>query len=191
MITNLQGEVIENGENYLVVMVSGIGFRVAVPGRTSDAAHIGVPIFLYTSFIVREDALSLYGFSNVEEREYFELLLGVNGIGPRLALMVISTLNVDTIRRAVFQEQHEIFSRVPGVGKKNAQKIILHLQGKLKPHDLEIDALKPDSVDSQLMDALIGLGYSVVEAQAALQGLPRNAPESVEERLRLVLQQLS
>lgn len=191
MISYIQGEVIEAGLDYLVILVSGLGLKVSVPHRTSDGARVGHNSQLFTAFIVRQDAMSLYGFETAEEREYFDLMLTVNGIGPRLALMVLSVLTIDQIRGAVFQDTPDVFSRVPGIGKKNAQKIILQLQDKIKGSDLEIGASRPDSVDSQLMEALVGLGYSVVEAQAALQSLPRNAPDSLEDRLRLVLQQLS
>jgi Holliday junction DNA helicase RuvA len=132
--------------------------------------------------------LTLYGFETAEQRDYFSLLLGVNGVGPRLALAVLSALDPETIRRAVFSEQPEIFTRVSGIGKRTSQKVMLYLEGRLEARDeLEKIAAMPDT-DTQVIEALTALGYSVVEAQAAVQRIPKDAPEDVEERIRLALQ---
>ncbi len=187
MIATLQGEVTGGKDDYLIVMVGGVGLRVYVPVGLRAASQTGDQIRLYTHLVVREDALSLYGFETEPEQEYFNLLLGVNGIGPRIALAILSAMTVDMIRRAVLGEQPELFARVPGVGKKTAQKILLYLQGKI-PGALEGIALPVSDVDSEVMEALTGLGYSVVEAQSALQSIPRDAPKDIETRLRLALQ---
>jgi Holliday junction DNA helicase RuvA len=153
--------------------------------------RVGETVFLHTYLVVREDALTLYGFANVEEREFFNLLIGVNGVGPRLALATLSTLNPDAIRRAVFSEQPEVLTRVPGIGKKSAQKIVLHLQDRIQA----VDGLGPvaamDDTDTHVLEALVALGYSIVEAQAALQTIPRDAPGDIETRIRLALQYFS
>ena len=113
------------------------------------------------------------------------------GLDPRSALGILSALTPDAIRRAVFHEQADVFSRAPGIGKKTAQKILLQLQDKIKP-DIGLEPVRGMSdVDSQVLEALTALGYSVVEGQAALQNIPRDAPEEVEERLRLALQYFS
>jgi Holliday junction DNA helicase RuvA len=112
----------------------------------------------------------------------------VDGVGPKVALSVLSSLTIDSVQRAVFNEQEEILHRVPGVGKKTAQKIILYLHDRLKQvAGLENIAVMSDT-DSQVLAALTALGYSVVEAQSALQSIPRDAPPELEERLRLALQ---
>ncbi len=188
MIATITGKVSSIENNSLVIDLGGIGLNVFVPTPLTDRLHIGESVFLFTALIVRQDALSLYGFDTRENREYFNLLLTVNGIGPRLALSVLSTLNPDAIRRAIFHEQADVFSRVPGVGKKTAQKIMLTLQDKIKA----VEGLEPiariSDTDTQILEALTTLGYSVVEAQAALQSIPRDAPDDVEARLRLALQ---
>jgi Holliday junction DNA helicase RuvA len=186
MIASLNGEVIDIGDNSLVVRVGGVGLTVFVPVLLTKQAQVGSYISLHTHLVVREDSLTLYGFQTIEEVRFFNLLLGVNGVGPRHALAALSTLTVDAIRRAVLSEQPGIFSRVPGIGKKGAQKIILHLQGRVgEPSPL---ATSPSiDVDTEVLEALTGLGYSVVEAQAALQAIPRDAPLEVEERLRIAL----
>lgn len=187
MITTLNGRVLEKEDETLVVEIGGVGLLVHVPAETSARFQPGQPAFLYTSLIVREELLALYGFDTKEERRFFELLLGVSGIGPRLALAVLSTLHTEVIRRAIAQEQPDVFSRVPGVGKKTAQKIVLHLHDRV-PVEGGLDSLAGLSdVDGEVLVALTSLGYSVVEAQSALQSVPRDAPQEVEERLLLAL----
>lgn len=189
MIASLLGKIQEVLSDSLVVMVGGgVGLQVYVPAPTRDRHRLGDAISLSTYLIVRQDMLALYGFETREERDYFNLLLGVDGIGPKLALGVLSVLSPDAIRRAVFHEQAEVFSRVPGVGKKTAQKILLQLQDRIQM----IPGLEPLSqigdLDTEVIDALTVLGYSVVEAQAAVQSIPRDASQDIEERLRLALQ---
>jgi Holliday junction DNA helicase RuvA len=172
----------------VVIELGGVGLQVYVPAPLHDSLHRGESIFLHTYLVVREDALTLFGFESLEGREFFQLLLTVNGVGPRLALAVLSTMAPDAIRRAVFHEQAEVFSRVPGVGKKTAQKILLQLQDKITP-DIGLEPVGAmGDTDSEVLEALTGLGYSVVEAQAAIQSIPHDTPQDVETRLRLALQ---
>jgi Holliday junction DNA helicase RuvA len=188
MIATLRGEVTQIEDNALIVEVGGVGLRVFVPAPLRDKLRPGEIVLLHTHLVVREDALTLYGFETVDDRRLFNLLLGVDGVGPKVALSVLSTLNIDTVQRAVFNEQDEILSRVPGVGKKTSQKIILYLHDRLKPvSGLQAVASMSDA-DSEVLAALTALGYSVVEAQSALQSLPKDAPDDVEARLRLALQ---
>ncbi len=191
MIAFLEGTLASRHEDRLTVQLGAVGLWVFVPRPLADRLTVGQAVALHTHLVVREDALTLYGFDTAEARDLFILLLGVNGVGPRLALSILSALTPATLRRAVFQEQADVFQRVPGVGKKTAQKIVLHLQDRLRPEDtLTAVAAMPDA-DSEVLEALIALGYSVVEAQTAIQALPSDAPPDVETRLRLALQSLS
>ena len=188
MIVQIQGEVVHAAEDRLIIKIGGIGIQVFTPPSISRQRLPGDMVFLHTHLVVREDGWSLYGFETIIEREYFILLLGVNGIGPRLALMTLSTLSVDIIRKALLSEQADILARVPGLGKKTAQKIILHLQGRVgEPGEFQ-GAVPITNVDAEVLEALTGLGYSVVEGQTAIQSLPRDSGQDVEERLRLALQ---
>ena len=188
MIASLSGRVQEVNTDNAVIEVGGVGLQVFMPAPVRANLRSGETIFLHTLLVVREDALTLFGFDTREGRDFFVILLGVNGVGPRLALSVLSTLSPDAIRRAVFHEQDEVFARVPGVGKKTAQKILLHLQDRIPmAAGLEPVAAMSD-VDAEVMNALTTLGYSVVEAQAALQSIPRDTPQEIETRLRLALQ---
>ena len=193
MIASLRGTVLLISQpSFLVVEVGGVGFKVFVPASVFDGLDgVGRGVFLHTYLIVREDALTLYGFSSEEQRALFELLLTVQGVGPRLALSVLSSLSVDVLRIAVAQEQAEVLDRVPGVGRKTAEKIVFALKDKLGAGEV-LGALAPVSdVDTEIIGALTALGYSVVEAQAALQSIPKGQGKDVEDRLRLALQHFS
>ena len=191
MIATLRGEITQIEDNAIIVETGGIGLRVSVPKLLRERMKAGEMIFLFTHLVVREDAWHLYGFESQADRELFTTLLGVDGVGPRTALAVLSTLTIDTVQRAVFGEEPDLLSRVPGVGKKTAQKMVLYLHDRLKPiSGLEKIASMSDA-DSEVLAALTALGYSVVEAQTAIQSIPKDAPNSVEERLRLALQQFT
>jgi holliday junction DNA helicase RuvA len=191
MIATLRGEVTQVEENAIVVESGGVGLRVFVPKPLRDRLKAGEATFLFTHLVVREDAWNLYGFESQADRELFTTLLGVDGVGPRTALATLSTLTVDTVQRAVFGDEPDLLSRVPGVGKKTAQKMVLYLHDRLKPvSGLEKMASMSDT-DSEVLAALTALGYSVVEAQTAIQSIPKDAPDDVEERLRLALQQFT
>ena len=191
MIATMRGEVTQIEDNAIVVESGGVGLRVFVPKMLREQAKTGEAIFLYTHLVVREDAWHLYGFETQADRQLFTTLLGVDGVGPRTALAVLSTLTIDTVQRAVFGDEPDLLSRVPGVGKKTAQKMVLYLHDRLKPvSGLERIASMSES-DSEVLAALTALGYSVVEAQTAIQAIPKDAPEDVEERLRLTLQQFT
>ncbi len=192
MIASINGKVLQSGEQELVVAVGGVGLRLHVPANLAQETRPGEDVFLHTHLVVREDSLNLYGFAHASECALFRTLLGVNGVGPRLALTILSTLSPDAVRRAVFNEQAEVFQRVPGIGRKTAQKMLLYLQDRLEPSLDDLSGISAlGDVDTEVLDALTALGYSVVEAQAALQRIPKDAPADVETRLRLALQSLA
>ena len=187
MISTLRGEVTQIEDSSLVIEVGGVGLRVFAPAPLRGRLKAGEAAFLYTHLVVREGALTLYGFESQADRELFLLLLGVDGVGPKVALSVLSTMSLDAVQRAVFSDEADLFSRVPGVGKKTAQKMVLHLKDKLKPTDALAGVAAMADYDSEVLAALTALGYSVIEAQSAIQSIPKDAPTDVEERLRLAL----
>jgi Holliday junction DNA helicase RuvA len=188
MIATLRGEITQIEDNAIIIEIGGIGLRVFVPLPLRGRIKAGEAAFLYTHLVVREDALTLYGFESQADRDLFNILLGVDGVGPKVALSVLSSMTLDAVQRAVFADEAELLSRVPGVGKKTAQKIALHLKDKLKPLDALAKVAAMSDTDSEVLAALTALGYSVIEAQTAIQALPKDAPDDVEERLRLALQ---
>jgi Holliday junction DNA helicase RuvA len=188
MIATLRGEISQIEETALIVEVGGVGLRIFVPAPVRAKLKVGEAAFLFTHLVVREDALTLYGFESQADRDLFNMLLGVDGVGPKVALSVLSTMTLDAIQRAIFADEAELLSRVPGVGKKTAQKMALHLKDKLKPLDALSRVASLSDADSEVLAALTALGYSVVEAQAAIQAIPKDAPGDAGERLRLALQ---
>lgn len=188
MIATLRGEITQIEDSALIIEVGGVGMRVFAPAPLRDKLKVGEVALIYTHLIVRETELSLYGFETVADRTLFVTLLGVDGVGPKVALSVLSTLSLDTIQRAIFNEESDLLSTVPGVGKRTAQKIALYLQDRLKPTGPLQAVASMSDANSEVLSALTTLGYSVVEAQTALQSLPKTAPQDVEERLRMALQ---
>ena len=188
MISVIHGTVISQETDGIIVDVNGIGFHVMVPIFFKDQVQPGEVVYLYTRLIVREDAWILCGFDTREGRDIFGLLLSVNGIGPRLALSILSTLTPEVIYKAVANNQVDIFSRVPGIGNKTAQRIVLHLQDRLPVAGGYTSLSMVSDVDSEVLAALTSLGYSLVEAQSALQIIPRDTPQDLETRLRIALQ---
>jgi Holliday junction DNA helicase RuvA len=188
MIASIHGTLEHIGGDHLIVQVGGVGLKVYVPGTAfGQVDGVGRPVRLHTHLVVREDSLALYGFVGEGERTLFETLLSVPGIGPRLALAVLSTLSPELLVTAVQRDEPDVLVRVPGIGRKTAEKVLLELKGRLPP-EMMLPSLAPIShVDTEVIEALTSLGYSIVEAQAALQSIPHDAPEDVEERVRLAL----
>lgn len=191
MIATITGEITQVLEGQIVIEVGGIGLRLNLTENTCLNCRPGMKKAYHTYLVVREDHLSLYGFETVEERDLFIHLISVAGVGPKTALASLSTLTPESVRRAITGDQPEIFTRVPGIGKKTAQKIILDLQGKIQPLEPLDAAARMDDVDAEVMEALTALGYSIVEAQAALQSIGKAEDMAAEERLRKALQYFS
>lgn len=188
MIASVSGEISQVLNGQVVINVGGIGLLVNVTQENCLSCHPGQKKAFHTYLVVREDLLSLYGFDTIEERELFIHLISVTGVGPKIALAALSTLSPETVRRAIAGDQPEVFARVPGIGKKTAQKIILELQGKVQPMEPLEAVSRMDEIDVEVMEALTSLGYSIVEAQAALQSLGKTEDDDAETRLRKALQ---
>ena len=193
MIRLVRGAVVSRGKDALVVDTGsaggGIGYKIGVPEPTAARFPEGTAIFLHTYLQVREDALALFGFESDDELSIFESLLTVSGVGPKMALAILGTLGPDALRLALANQEPALITRTPGVGKRTAEKIVLELKDKIKPPASGLEALaQMTSVDGEVIDALVALGYSVVEAQRALQNVPREAT-TVEARLRAALSQ--
>ncbi len=193
MIRLVHGTVVSVDKNYLIVEVghpsAGIGLRLFTPEPTVARFHAGDHISLHTYLQVRETELSLYGFEEQEELMIFESLLGVSGIGPKVALAILSMLTPDALRIAIANEEPGVVARVPGIGKRTAEKIVVELKGKLTPAESSLTTIAStmDS-DTEVLEALTALGYSIVEAQRAIQQIPADV-SGIEERLRVALRQ--
>ena len=183
MIALLNGKTVSAENGYVVLDVGGVGFGVYVP--VSLALRAGEFTVLHTYLQVRETGLALYGFAEPEERELFELLLGVSGVGPKAALSLMGTLAPETLRRAILNGQPDVLARAPGVGRKTGGAIVLHLKDKIKRY--EGLAVRVSEDDADVIAALTALGFSIVEAQRALQQLPSDSALSLDEKIRQAL----
>jgi len=190
MIASLSGSVRKVEASSLVISVGGVGVRVYVPKTVMEnVGGIGRSMSLYTHLMVRETELSLYGFETEEDLMLFEVLLGVNGVGPKVALAILSTLSPELLKSAIMREETAVLQRVPGIGRKTAERIMFQLRDKLDLTQVSTTVPFVSDVDADVIDLLTGLGFSIVEAQAALQNLPREV-KSVDERVQLALQYL-
>jgi Holliday junction DNA helicase RuvA len=184
-IARLRGVVEESGADWLLVFVGGVGLRVQVPASTAEA--LGRPsesVVLHTHLHIRDDAVALYGFASAEDLRLFEMLIGVSGVGPRGALSLLSALGADGLSDAVSAGDASRLQQVPGVGQKMAARLVLELKGKLAGRTA---ASVPTGRDDEVVAALVGLGYTQAEAQAAAASAPSDGSISVEERLRQAL----
>ncbi len=189
MIASVRGRIQARGTDSVIVDVGGIGLRVLVPASTlARLGGIGESASLQTYLYVREDNLSLYGFSTAEERELFELLMTVSGVGPRLALALLSGASVDSLRVAIATGNADALTGIPGIGKKLAARLVLELKGKIEARGGAAPAMVGATGDAEVLAALTGLGYSAADAQRAIQSLPKGESLSVEEKIVLALQ---
>jgi len=188
-IARLRGIVEEKGEDWAIIGIGGIGVLASVPAPAADALITGERASLYTYLHVREDALTLYGFETPEELRLFEQLIAVSGIGPRAALALLSALDYASLTVAIVGGQTDALRRVPGIGQKTAERLVLELRDKVTPPADGTAALpsQKQEKDAELIAALMGLGYSQVEAAAAADQID-GTDKPLEERVRTALQ---
>ena len=197
MIEFLQGELITSGANYIVLKVGGIGYRIHAPASSlHKLPDLHQEVIMYTYLYIREDELNLYGFLDIKEREFFITLLQVSGIGPKLALNILSRINVNELKRVIVTGDAGPLIGIPGVGKKTAQRIILELKDKLSKEQIVEQTFTSnvkENVRSQTVSALLALGYTLIEAENAVPVIDSLSPKnlSVEELLRIALKNLA
>ena len=199
MISYIKGTLEDMSPGMVVVDNHGIGYQMMVPMRGESFPKIGQEIKIYTHMHVREDDVSLFGFLSKEEKEAFELLIGVNGIGPKVGLSVLSTLSVYELKMAVISEDVKTISKTPGLGPKGAKKLILELKDKLSFEELEEDGVgaeifdtAADSSDSVMItiEGLVSLGYSKSEAAIAVNKVEDAKGLTPEELLKKALKNI-
>lgn len=190
MIATIQGTILQIEETGLVIGLGGIGVRVLTPRNVlENTGGAGRTIHLHTHLIVRETELTLYGFDSAEDLQLFELLLGVNGVGPKVALSILGTLSPELLKSAIMHEDSAVLQRVPGIGKKTAERIMFQLRDKLDLTMISTAMPFVSDIDTDVIDILTGLGFSIVEAQSALQNIPRDVTD-INDRVQLALQYL-
>ncbi|MGA8849662.1 MAG: Holliday junction branch migration protein RuvA [Dehalococcoidia bacterium] len=191
MIATLEGILEYRGSDSIIINVGGIGFRVYVPSSTlRQLGAVKGKVSLHTHLHVREDNISLYGFASSEELALFKNLISVSGIGSKLALALLSTLNPEQLVMAITSGDIDLLSQTPGIGKKMASRLVVELRGKLEKEWKDVALpLAPESAD--VIAALTGLGYSLAEATKAISKLPDAEKLSLEEKIKMALQQMA
>lgn len=188
MIASLSGTVRHKDGNSVVIDVAGVGYRVLVPIDVALEALLSQPLFLWTHLAVRETSLDLFGFPDREMLECFELLITISGIGPKTALGILNVASPATLRQAVASSDTSYLTRVSGIGKKNAEKIVLELKDKLVMKEGEVVHADARS-EGDAMEALMSLGYSERDAREALKKVSKDtkgAADRVKEALRVL-----
>ncbi len=189
MIAKLTGTLDTKNPPAVVIDCHGVGYEVFVPMSTFyNLPELGSKITLLIHFVVREDAQILYGFATAQEREGFRELIKISGVGPRTALSILSGMNVAELAQAVTLQEAGRLIKVPGIGKKTAERLLLELKGKLGP-DIGVVASVASDAQSDILQALLALGYSDREAAAALKALPQEV--GVSEGIKLALKALA
>ncbi|KRF06241.1 ATP-dependent DNA helicase RuvA [Arthrobacter sp. Soil782] len=195
MISSLTGTVSHVGLHSAVLDVNGFGMQVQATPQTLSTLRLGNQARLNTSLIVREDSMTLFGFTDADEREVFETLLGVSGVGPRLALAVLAVYAPAAIRTAASSGDDKAFSKVPGIGPKGARRIVLELADKLIPLETDTSTTASGAWQSQVLAAMMGLGWSEKDAGSAIDAAVKDSPEiaasgDVGSILKLTLRRL-
>lgn len=192
MIATVAGLVADLRLDSAVVEVGGVGIVTYCTPTTLAQLRVGTPVCLHTTMIVREDSLTLYGFSSSDERRTFEILMTASGVGPRLALAMLAVYSPDQLRHAIATADYPALTAVPGIGKKGAEKIVVELRDRLGPALEGTTTKVAASSDDQVIDALTGLGWNSKEARAAVESARQSSPDDVAipELLRSALQEL-
>jgi Holliday junction DNA helicase RuvA len=191
MIAGLHGKLESVGSDWVIIDVVGIGFQVYMPTSSlSILGAIGDEVKLYTHLHLREDNATLYGFASTDELGLFQSLIGVSGLGPRLALAMLSTMSVDKLTMAIATGSTDLLTVVPGIGKKVAERLILELREKIGAGWITTPAAQLAQENTDVLAALTSLGYSVAEANRAVATLPPSADLSLEEKIKQALHYL-
>ena len=189
MIAGLHGILESLGSDWAIINVGGIGFQVYMPTSTlSSLGAIGEEVKLHTHLHLREDNATLYGFASVDELRLFQTLLGVSGLGPKLALAMLSAMSLDKLTMAIATGSVDLLTVIPGIGKKVADRLVLELKDKIAAGWVTTPAAQLAEANTDVLAALTSLGYSVAESTRAVATLPPSSDLSLEERIKLALQ---
>lgn len=192
MYDYIKGDVVETGKDYAVIEAYGVGYHINASSQSLMNIKAGEAAKLYCHFVVREDAHTLYGFSSPEEKEMFVKLTGVSGIGPKVALSILSAMTVGQLAAAVITSDERAFEKVSGVGKKTAQRIIIDLAGKISDAGTEAFAESaPGAADkeAEAVSALVALGYNRPEAARAVSSV-KNLGDTAEDIILMALKRM-
>jgi Holliday junction DNA helicase RuvA len=188
MIASLKGKLESLGSDFAVINVGGIGLQVYIPTSTlSTLGSVGGDVKLYTHLHLREDNATVYGFVSTEELELFKALINVSGLGPKMALAMLSAMDIEQLTMAIATGNAELLTGIPGIGKKMANRLVLELKDKIGAGLITAPASQLAEENADVLAALTSLGYSASEATRALASLPRDQELSLEEKVKLAL----
>ena len=189
MISYLEGEILDKNEKFFVVNVNGIGYKIfSHSGILGKIPENGQNVKIWTHLYVREDAMDLYGFLNKEELEFFEILISISGIGPRSALGILEVAPVSSLKQAIVSEDETFFTKVSGIGRKTAQRLILELKNKLSKTVTPVKGSDSQQM-GEALEALISLGYNQRDARRSLQEISKDI-KGVEAKVKAALKLL-
>lgn len=189
MYEYIRGEVTDTGKDYAVIDAGGVGYRVNTSSNTLRSLRTGETAKLYCSLVIREDAHTIYGFYTPEEREMFNKLTSVSGVGPKLAVAVLSAMKITDIAMAVIASDEGAFEKINGVGKKTAQRIIIDLAGKISAGDATAGGGAEADKESEAVGALVALGYNRAEAVRAVSSV-KNLGDKAEDIILMALKRM-
>jgi holliday junction DNA helicase RuvA len=180
MIASIRGEVLEVALDHVVVEACGVGYRVNATPSTLSTLHRGAEVRLVTAMIVREDSMTLYGFAESDARDLFSTLLSVSGVGPKIALATLAVHDAPALRQALADGDVTALTRVPGIGKRSAERMVLELRDKVGPVGSSIgqSAINGHSVRGPVVEALVGLGFAPKQAEETTDKVMANDPEA-------------
>jgi len=188
MIGFIEGKIEQITDKFTILNVNGIGYKIFISLNTfKNLPKKGEKIKLFTHLHVREDIMDLYGFLNKEELEFFELLISISGIGPKSALNILSVAPIKSLKKAIMSGKDEVLTKVSGIGRKIAGKIILELKNKIA--DISFEDAGSVTADGEALDALVSLGYRLNEAREALRKIPEDIKEvgkKIKEALKIL-----
>jgi Holliday junction DNA helicase RuvA len=191
MISSIEGTISQKSEKSIEVNIQGLGYKIFITQDLLSKVKVGEKIKLLTELRIKDEILSLYGFSSVIEREYFRYLTSISGIGSKSALNILSLISLKKLQAAIANERAEVLTKVSGIGKKTAERIILELKSKIKKNHFSEEDIRNDNL---AIDALIGMGYPLEEARRALRkiGADQNSEKlTAEQKIKKALQYLS
>lgn len=191
MIRAIKGKLEGTGVDWVLLDLDNVSLQISVPAsKIQSLGPMGNIVKLYTHLSIRDDSMNLYGFTSTDELRIFELLISVSGVGPRLALAILSRINVDQLVTTILTQNPDNLTAIPGVGKKTAARLLLELKGKLDGEWISEISFTQENEKSEVISALVALGYSSSEARIAVSKLPKSQSTSVEELVVLALRSL-
>ncbi|MDP3994010.1 MAG: Holliday junction branch migration protein RuvA [bacterium] len=190
MLGYISGTIKAIRKNYIIVATDYLGYKIFVIPQVSLSLEPAQKVSFYIYTHVREDQLSLYGFSTLPEQEFFELLLGISGIGPKMALSIMSIANLEMIKSAIANQDAGVFTKISGIGLKTAERLILELKDKIGEYADKDDFKDVSQMHADVIDVLLALGYSRSEARKALAELPKDLTNA-DDKIRIALRSLA